>query len=106
MKVVIYLKGGSSVPAMAMCVEDNVESINIDGFTKAEVLPENIVNTGNVPVGIDTFMANFDKFVYSGDNTIRHNSNLVLDNRKIDTLSETTGMAIGRSNTTELFNVL
>lgn len=106
MKVVVYIENNSNVPSMVICVKDGSEGIDIVGYNKYVVEPENILNSANLPINFDTFMLNFDKFVFNGSDTLRQNTSLALDNRKINELSKTTGMAIGRSNSTELFNVL
>ena len=106
MKVVVYLSGGSGIPKMAMCVRDGSTGINLNGYAKHVVDASKIYNSANQPVSIDTFLLNFDKFIYNGVDTLKQNASMPFDNRKIDRLSENTGMSMGRANTSSIFNVL
>lgn len=106
MKVVVYFKLNSGVPAMAMCVKNESEVINFSGYTRYVIDPNKIVDTLNQPVSLSTFFANFDKFEFDGVDTLKQSSNLAFDNRKINTLSTDSSMSIGRSNTETIFSVL
>ena len=106
MKIVVYFKLNSGVPAMVMCVKNESEVINFPGYTRYVVDPTRIIDTLNQPVSLSTFFANFDKFGFDGVDTLKQNSSSALDNRKINTLSTDSSMSIGRTNTETIFSVL